>query len=289
MRYVLHNRTSKQVVLAIVLTLALLLSCKTPDSIAKFCSSAVVTLRSGDALFDDMEASCIREAQTRESFGTFPVADPKPAACDDIGTQAGGLKAASKVLSSYFTALNDLASSGNSNVGDDAKDLFTEVSTQARLSAAPQKALASITGFLTRVATSGYQQKQLAGDIVRVHEDIKVALDGLGEAVGVVYLHQLQNEEKKTATRYKEFLLQHQGAADVILVLDSRWESDRASFAAKQRAALNYKAALDTLAKGNEELAAHARDLKAKELPGLLNPYAAQLENLVPAIQKAFF
>jgi hypothetical protein len=122
-----------------------------------------------------------------------------------------------------------------------------------------------------------------------VHEDIKDALDGLGEAVGVAYLHQLQEEETKTATRYHEFLLQHQGAAEVILTLDSRWQSDRANFAAKQKAALSYQSALDTMAKANEDLAAHARGLKTKDLSGLLSPYAAQLESLAPAIQKAFF
>lgn len=266
----------------------LLLSCHTPDSIARFCSSAVVALRTGDALLEDMKASCIREAQTREAFGSFVVSDPNSAACDDVGNQASGLRAASKVLSNYFAALNDLASFGSSKAGDEANSLLTEASAQAKLSPAAQKALASIASFLTRVGTSGYQQKRLADDISSVHADIKVALDGLGEAVGVVYLHQLQDEETKTATRYKEFLLQHQGAADAILVLDSRWQSDRANFAAKQKAALSYQEALDTLGRGNEDLAAHARRLKAKELPGLLSPYAAQLESLVPAIQKAF-
>lgn len=287
--YAAHKRTSKRAALGITLILTCLLSCNTPGSIAKFTSSAVATLGSGDLLFDDMKASCVREAQTRDPFGAFAISDPSPAACEDIGKQAEGLKAASKLLSSYFTALNDLASFGNTKAGDGAKDLATKASAQAKLSAAPQKALASIAEFLTEVATSAYQQKKLADSVVKVHGDIKAALDGLGDAVGVAYLHQLQDEEEKTASRYREFLLAHQGAADAILALDSRWESDRASFAAKQKAAEGYQAALDTLSKGNEDLAAHARDLKAKELPGLLSPYSAQLESMIPAIQKAFF
>jgi hypothetical protein len=124
---------------------------------------------------------------------------------------------------------------------------------------------------------------------VKVHEDIHAVLDGLGEAVGVAYLHQLQVEQQKTATRYQEFLLQHPEAADVVLTLDSRWQNDRVGFAVKEKAAMSYQTALDTLARGNDDLAAHARALKAKELPGLLSPYAATLESLVPAIEKAFF
>jgi len=105
----------------------------------------------------------------------------------------------------------------------------------------------------------------------------------------VIYLHQLEEEEKKTATRYKEFMAEHAGAAEALLVLDSRWQADRASFAAKRKAALRYKSALETLARGNADLAAHARKLKATELADLLSPYAAQLESLVPAIQNAVF
>jgi len=280
MRSVLKSRMSKLAALVVTPALCSLLSCNTPESIAKFCDSAVVTLKTGDILFDDMKASCIREAQTREDFGTFPVSDPDLPACNNIGTQVVGLKSASEIIGNYFTALNDLASFGTSKAGDGAKDLLTKASSQAKLSAAPQNALASIAGLLTRVATAGYQQKRLADDIVKVH--------GLGEAVGVAYLHQLQEEERKTATRYQEFLLQHPGAAEVILALDSRWRSDRANFAAKQKAALSYQSALDTMAQGNEDLAAHAHGLKAKDLPGLLSPYAAQLESLAPAIQKAF-
>ena len=277
---------------ALVLALALLASCNAPDTVAKFCSSAVATLKTGDALFDDMKASCIREARTFEPVGTFAVSDSSPAACDNVGKQAEGLKAASKILSNYFTALNDLASFGTSQAGDDAKDLLTRASAAARLSAAPQKALSSVASFLLRTAMSGYQRKMLADDIVKVHEDVRISLDGLGEAVGVAYLQQLQDEEQKTAARYKEFRLtaeqQHQWTADATLVLDSRWQADRATFAAKQKAAVRYQAALETLARGNQDLAAHARNIKASELSGLLSPYAAQLDSLIPAIQKVF-
>jgi hypothetical protein len=284
-----HTRRNQQAALAIALALTWLPSCNTPDSVAKFTSSAVATLGAGDAFFDDMKASCVREAQTREPFGAFAILDPSPAACDNIAKQAEGLKAASKLLSSYFTALNDLASFGSTKAGDGAKELATKASAQAKLGAAPQKALGSVAGFLTGLATSAYQQKKLADAVATVHGDVKAVLDGLGEAVGVAYLQQLQDEEKKTATRYQEFLLAHQGAVEATLVLDSRWESDRAGYAAKQKAAEKYQAALSALAGGNEDLAAHARNLKAKELAGLLSPYAAQLESMVPAIQKAFF
>jgi hypothetical protein len=276
--------------LAALLTFALLpLSCNAPDSIAKFSSSAVKTLKTGDAIFDDMRASCIREVQTREPFGSFALSDaPVPPECDDIGKQAEGLKAASGLLTKYFASLNGLASFGTAKTSEDVEGLLSKATAQSKLSETHQKALASIAGLLTRLLATGYQQKHLADDIVKVHEDVKMALNGFAEAVGVVYLRELQEEEHKTASRYSGFLVEHPQAPDAILVLDARWQTDRANFAAKETAVRNYQAALAALVKGNEDLAAHARSLKAKDMPALLSVYTAQLEAMVPLIQKGF-
>jgi len=263
--------------------------CNAPDSVAKFASSAVTALQAGDAIFDDMKASCIREAETREAFGSFSLADPSSTACDDIGKQAEGLKAASAVVSSYFKALNDLASFGKTKAGADAKDQAAKASAHAKLSAARQAALGSVADFLARAALGGYQQKQLAEDIAKVHEDVGAVLEGLGEASGVVYYQQLADQQQKTAARYKEFLLQYPQHPDIILGLDSRWQADRTAFTAKEKAARSYQAAVNLIAKGNDDLVAHAARLRTKELTSLLSPYATQLESLAPAIQKALF
>ena len=271
---------------AIVGVFLLACACNTPDTVAKFCSSAVVTLKSGDALFDDISASCVREAQTREPFATFEVTDTTPPACDEIGKQASGLKAAGQLLAEYFKALNDLASFGTTTAGSNASSLAKTAAAQAKLSSNAQTAIGSIAGLLTQIATGGYQQKALATNIVKHKADVDAVLGGLGEAVGVVYLQMLKEEENKTITRYREYLLQH---PDATLALDSRWQNDRTSFASKIRAAQAYQDALNTLIKGNDDLAAHANNLSAKNLPGLLSPYVSQLESMVPAIQKAFF
>ena len=286
--------------LAVLLALACLPSCNTPDSVAKFCSSAVATLKSGDAVFDDMKASCVREAQTRERFDTFSLSDSTPAVCEDIGRQAEGLKAVSKILADYFSALNDLAAFGKAKAADESSDengkaagdtggKAAKASASAKLTDAKQKALESVAAFLTKVVSSGYQQKHLADDIVKVHADVEAVLQGLGEAAGGIYLDQLQDEEQKTVTRYKAFLLEHPDDAGAILALDTRWQADRANFAAKRKAALSFKAALETIAKGDATLAEHARGLEAKDLSALLSPLAAQLETAAPAIEKAFF
>lgn len=274
---------------ALVISALLSLSCNAPESIAKFSASAVKTLKTGDAIFDDMRASCVRETQTREPFGSFALSDASvPSECVAIGKQAEGLKAASGLLSKYFASLNALASFGAAEASEDAEGLLSKATAESKLNDTHQKAIASIAGLLTRIAAAGYQQKHLAEDLVKVHEDVKVALEGFAEAAGIVYLQELREEEHKTASRYRGFLVEHSQAPDAVLVLDARWQADRATFVAKEAAVRRYQAALAALGKGNEELASHARSLKAKDIPALLSSYTAQLEAMVPLIQKAF-
>jgi hypothetical protein len=71
-------------------------------------------------------------------------------------------------------------------------------------------------------------------------------------------------------------------------MLDDRWHADEAALEAKRASAKCLISALKSLAKGFEELAENARQLKSKEVPGLLEPYVTQLQALVPQIQKAF-
>jgi hypothetical protein len=269
--------------LAILLVLALGESgCDTPATISKFCTSTVAALQPGEALLDDLKASCIRELETQQDFGKFPIADPSAPECDAQGKRAEGLKAASKLLTAYFTALNNLASFDAVKQAEDVNALVAKVNMSPGL----QKSAGAVAGFLTRVATSGYRQSQLASDLVSVREDVRVVMDGLSEAIGSLYLPELNGEAQKTSARYREYVIVHPEAA---LPLDARWQTDRATFDAKRKAVQFYQEALAAVIKGNAELAAHAHDLKAKDLSALLTSYSSQLDNLAPVIRKAFF
>jgi hypothetical protein len=267
---------------------AFLCGCETPASIAGFSSSAMDTLQSGNMVFDDMKRSCVREVQSRDSFGTFAVVDRDPPDCEAIGKQAEGLKAVSKVLLDYYGALNDLASFGSGKVAGDVTGLAARGADLAKLTKGAQESLNSLANFVATAAASGYQRKHLRDDIVRANGNINNVLSGLVESVNGPYLDLLSDEQKKVANRYKEFLLQHRDSPETILALDARWQNDSLVFASKRSAALSYVAALEILSKGNEELAAHSGSLKGKELAGILSPYCTQLESLVRAAQKAF-
>ena len=86
--------------------------------------------------------------------------------------------------------------------------------------------------------------------------------------------------------RYKEFA--RGKSPEVVLVLDARWQADEQALAAKRASGRSLVAALEALSKGSADLAAKAHRLKGAEVPGLLAPYASQLQAMTPAIQKAF-
>ena len=270
-----------------------LAGCITPDAVSKFCGSAVAILTSSHAVFNDMKLSCLREVNSREEFATFKPPIEDDANCAAIGTQAAGAAAAAEMLSDYFSAINSLASFGSAKAGTDAQNLVTKTGAAVGANSAAQTALGSIAQFLVSAATSGYQQKSLEKDLTKVSGNINAVVNALITIVKDDYIgRQLGSEEQKLSVRYREFAKVHSTkealSPEAKLMLDDRWHADEAALEAKRASATCLITALHALAKGFEDLARDAHQLKSKEVPGLLEPYVTQLQALVPQIQKAF-
>lgn len=261
-----------------------LAGCEVPAAVVKFCASAQKAISSGKPLFEDMGASCVREVDSRQPFGQFAAAASHPGECQTIETRSQGLIAATKVLGRYFDAIEDLASgAAMKRYADDVKDLATRAATSANFTATEQTAVGSIASLLTSALESGYQRRQLGKDILQADPSVQIVLAALSSSVQGPYLDLLGDEEKKTAVRYREFVLEHPQSPEIVLTLDGRWENDRARFDAKRAAAQAYIAALRTVAQGHAKLAAQAGHLTAKEIPALIGSYSSQLEDLAPA------
>jgi hypothetical protein len=276
--------------LIFIVTLALALtSCTTPDAVAKFCASAVTTLASANAVFGDMKLSCLREVNSRQTFGTFKPPSESDAGCDAIGVQGDGAAAAAKILSDYFSAVNALASFGTAKVATDAQALVSKTSAAVGAGTPAQTAIGSIANFLVSAAASGYQQKQLEKDLTSVSGNIPPVLNALVTIVQRDYIGLLlASEEQKLTNRYREFAKDNSKSPEVLLMLDSRWQADEAALNTKRASAQSLASALQALSKGFASLAASSHRLTAKEVPALLGPYVTQIQALIPQIQKAF-
>jgi hypothetical protein len=281
------SRAPRDFALLVAVLVLPLVNCTTPDAVSKFCGSASTTLTSASLVFDDMKLSCLREINSRDEFGTFkpPVqSDPN---CNAIGDQAAGAAAAAKVLSNYFSAINSLASFGTAKAGTDAQSLLSKTGAAVGASSPAQTALGSIAQFLVSAATSGYQRKQLEKDLPKVSANVSAVVSALITIVHDDYIdRQLGSEEQKLAVRYREFAKDK--SPEIKLLLDDRWYADEQALAAKRASAQSLITALQSLSKGFADLAANAHQLRAKEVSGLLGPYATQLQALIPQIQKGF-
>jgi len=282
----ISNRAPIISVLVVLLELWLV-SCATPDAVSKFCGSATSTLAAAAPIFDDMKQSCLREVNSRNEFATFTPPIQNEGNCSLIGDQAKSAAAAAKILSEYFTAINSVASFGTSKAGTDAQKLLSEATALGGANSATQTALGSIAQFLVSAATSGYRQIQLEKDLSKASGDVPIVVTALVTIVRDDYIgRQLLSEEQKLSDQYREFA--RNKSPELTLMLDGRWHADEQGIAARRASAQNLVIALETLSKGFTDLATNSHHLKAKELAGLLEPYAAQLQTLVPQIQKAF-
>jgi hypothetical protein len=274
----------------VFLTVILLLSttgCDTPDTVSKFCASSNTTLTSAIPILQDLKGSCLREKNIERGLGSFETVQTDPG-CDAIGKQAEGAVAATQVLAIYFNAINSLATFGTAKTASDVSTLVSKTGSAVGAGSAAQTALGSISSFFTTAAISSHQQRSLDKDLTQVSKNIGDVTDALVQIVQANYIDQeLKAEEQKLATRYKEFSKNYSGG-EVTIELDDRWHADAQSITAKRASAQSLITALNAIKSGSSDMAANAHSIKAKELIGLLDPYVAQLQTLVPQIQKGF-
>jgi hypothetical protein len=286
-----HTR-ARVISIAIVLLNLTLACCVTPETVSKFCGSAAATLTSATPVFNDMKLSCLRAVNARDGLITFKPPTETNTSCTEIGDKAAGAVAAAKMLSHYFSAINALASFGRAKAGTDAEALLSKTGAAVGAGSTAQTALGSIAKFLVTAATGAYQQKQLDKDLTSVSTNIVTVANALKTIVQSDYLGQLDREAKDVSTRYLDFVKDNSRpnplSPEVRLMLADRWRAEEAAIEAKRGSAQCLISALDALSDGFRDLAANSHSLKAKQLPGLLEPYAAQLQTLVPQIQKAF-
>jgi hypothetical protein len=146
----------------------------------------------------------------------------------------------------------------------------------------------SIASFLTNAALSGYRQKQLEKDLNAVSGKITAVTNALVKIVNEQYLNRLLiDEEKKTGFRFREFKNAAR-SSEVTLSLDDKWQADLKTFESRRASARSLVAALGAMSDGVSALAQKSHSLTTKEVPGLIAPYTAQLQPLIPQIQKAF-
>jgi len=264
-----------------------LAGCTTPSAISQFCASAATTLTTAETLFGDMKQSCLREVNSREDFATFRAPVEDDAGCAAIGKQGDDAVKMAKTLAAYFGAINSIASFGTAKAGTDAQSVAKNAAGAAGENDARQAALGSLAKLLVSATTAGYQAKDLERDLPKVSANVTDVVNAMVTIVRDDYTGRLlKSEETKLALHYEKYAKGK--SPEVQLALDGRWQADEQALTARRASARSLVTALEALSKGFNDLAKNAQHLKGKELAGALQPYSAQMESLIPQVQKAY-
>src|SRR5580698_2610914 len=171
-------------------------SCENADAVAQFASAATQALAQGPAVLSDIEESCVRERTERDPRDGLipPNNDLIKTECKVFADQTPRLLSDSQALTSYFTAISQLASVGSTSAGKGGGDSAQgsgnssgggssghKSGSSAKASPAQDDvgAAKSIFTFLGNLAVSGYRSKHLDRDIKDHKNDVDLAIGAL--------------------------------------------------------------------------------------------------------------
>lgn len=265
--------------------------CVQPAAVGRYARAAEKTAAEFPALAADMQASCLRlegYRESREGDGWFDRADLEPR-CTERAKAVSRTVAVEHVLAGYFTALAGLADGKVVSYDRSIDQLAGSLEDDAGLDPKQVRAVADLAAFAASVATDAYRRSKLTNVIEEQNANVAIVIDALAQIVGADYANILDIEEAGMESFYRSALAEgaeHEPLA-AILVREAR-DSHAAELRDKRAALATYVKALATMKTGHQRLYESRRDLDAGELAGELAGYAAQLEEMVPALRDAF-
>lgn len=288
--------------LLLVLAAFLECSCENASAVGQFASASAQALGQGPPILSDLAASCVREkTDTDPREGLAP---PNKASidmeCKQYADQIPGLLSDSVALTNYFTAISQLASAGSTTAGTNPGGQGQANGSGAaaaggarggasRGGASPPASPAvqdlgvagDIFKFLGQLATDGFRSRHLDKDVKDQHDHVDNVIQALINAVQSNYYTRLENEQTGIENFYSTLARGADGAT--IVLIRNRRDHHLDLIEANRQKAMNYVQALMQIKSGNDQLKS-AASLKAKNMPALLQPYTAQLAQLIPTL-----
>lgn len=266
-------------------------ACVRPAAVGRYARAAGKTTAEFPALAADMQASCLRlegYRESREGAGWFDRADLEPR-CAERRKVVNRTVAVERVLAGYFTALAGLADGKVVAYEGSIDNLAGSLEDDAHLDRKRVRAVADLAAFAASVGTDGYRHARLTSVIEKQNANVAIVIDALTQIVGTDYASILGVEEAGMESYYRSALAEgaeHEPLA--ALIVHDTYDSRATALAEKRSALSAYVKALATMKAGHQKLYESRHDLDAKALAAELAGYAAQLEDMIPALHKAF-
>ncbi len=287
---------ARKQILPIIGVLALISGCANLQAVNTVSGQLVSAASSWDAVADQFNASCVRRNQVSDV----------PSDCASEKQATASLEAADKILSAYFTALQEVSNGGKFSIDPGIAAVGT--SAQAIRGANPNQvqAISAFATFLADAATLTLRERTLKRLIDDGAPKAIATVDVLHDVVAVELKRILDREDSQMLATFSGFIQQSGVKATLADVKCSDGPVTRAFstgdafllagaycsrtlITAQQRAALdNYKSSLATTKLALKELQDGKDNLSAVATIQQLVTQASSLKNDIEKIEKAF-
>ncbi len=263
-----------------------LTGCAPPPAVATFAQQASLVLQAGNSVTDDLAESCER----RHSIGQplpqvtllAPASAPKlTVACERFRQESIEITQVSKLVSRYFSALEELSRFNTVTVSDPAGVAGANASAVANLGSIQSDSVGKLASILTLVITERYRRGRTVQLLRDADSSVSAILTGLEQIAGSDYVGLLEEEARTNANTFREAGLNQ--SPSVILLLNRAYREEVASGQRRSNAAGAYVAALHEIAEGHAALTKLGW-AKSGNMTTALAPHISQLQRLLPAL-----
>src|ERR1700722_7894330 len=191
-----------------------------------------------------------------------------------------------QILTDYFTALSQLASTGTASTG---KNASSSAQTAKQTSSQPENVLGAVSGladFLGQVVANGYHERKLDQGITDRNDDVAAVISGLKDIVQNRYENDVLVKEQQIITVAASDRVDGTTEKSIKALYRIQWQGAMDLITQKKVAADAFLKALDTIQQGHNALI-KTTSLKAKSVSSIIQPYTDSISSLIPSIQKA--
>jgi hypothetical protein len=276
--------------------LMLIDGCTNLTAVNTTAGQLVAAASSWDSVADEFEASCARRNQVSDV----------PSDCSNEKKAAQGLESSDKILSTFFTALEQSSNGSNFSVDPGISSLSSSLQAIPGINANQVDAVSGVASFLADMSTKGMEERTLNKLITDGAPKAEAAIDVMSEFVVPQLTKILNREKQQTLTTFNSYI-QQSGVSIDLKKMDCNAGLSTSNFATgtafllgqaycakiitvmmKLSALDNYKKSLATAKSSLKNLENGKDKLGAKTIVQQLISETSSLKGDIDKINKAF-
>ncbi len=276
--------------------MGLVAGCANFQAVDMTAGQLVTASSSWNSVADEFEASCVRRNEVSDVTSD----------CSSEKQATAGLEAANKILSAYFTALQQTSNGANFSVDSGISNLSASVQAIPGVGAPQIQAMSGLASFLADAATKRLEERTINLLISEGAPKAEAVIDVMNNVVVPQLTNELNREKSQTQTTFISYIQQSGSVVDLRKIdcmsgpstknfetgtsylLAQTYCSKVTTLSTKILALANYKNSLNTAKNALVNLENGKDNLSSKAIAQQLISEASKLKGDINKINKAF-